>query len=269
MTITVKQLEPKEHRSFDNDYKPYDVEIPDSITCPHCQHKHKIEPQRSFFTYKEGTYEPPQYMKEITPGIELEKKTIRYNDIISICLCPKCKNTFIARYRDYIEDYFTTVEFLGTYPPLIEHHEFPPLIHKISPDFIKIYKDAETAEQQNLDNIVGMGYRKSLEFLVKKFITVTKLDTEENIKNKSLKECIEKYLSDSLLSCAGAANKLGNDHTHFYIKHKDYNLKDLKDLILQVIKLISLNQELISLEQNDITLMAQNIIEDNKSNNKK
>lgn len=47
--------------------------------------------------------------------------------------------------------------------------EFDSEIQEISPSFVKIYNQALAAEELNLSEIAGMGYRKSLEFLIKDF----------------------------------------------------------------------------------------------------
>lgn len=44
---------------------------------------------------------------------------------------------------------------------------FSDIINEISPGFVKIYNQAHEAEIRLLDDIVGGGYRKALEFLIK------------------------------------------------------------------------------------------------------
>lgn len=52
-------------------------------------------------------------------------------------------------------------------PVLSSVHLFDKKIDEISPKFNEIYKQALAAEVSNLNEIAGLGYRKSLEFLIK------------------------------------------------------------------------------------------------------
>ena len=92
------------------------------------------------------------------------------------------------------------------------------------------------AEQEHLDLIAGIGYRKALEFFVKDFSILTNPDDEEKITKMSLKQVIEDYIEDKeLKTCALASAYIGNDEGHYYRKNPDKNLTDLKNYIHGVI----------------------------------
>ena len=53
---------------------------------------------------------------------------------------------------------------------MVEYSEFPEVITRVSPRFQKIYNQANIAEENGLDEIAGVGYGKSLEFLIKDYL---------------------------------------------------------------------------------------------------
>src|SRR2546429_4779376 len=74
--------------------------------------------------------------------------------------------------------------------------EFPESIRGTSPDFCEIYNEALAAEHYRLMQICGVGYRKSLEFLIKDYVTAKHPNDADKIKNTLLGVCIEAYVSD-------------------------------------------------------------------------
>lgn len=105
-------------------------------------------------------------------------------------------------------------------------------IQKISPSFCAIYNEAFAAEQFELMQICGVGFRKSLEFLIKDYVLSKHPDKEIDIKGKFLSTCIKEYLKDSNIEkTAKRATWLGNDETHYVRIWEDKDLKDLKKLI--------------------------------------
>jgi len=110
--------------------------------------------------------------------------------------------------------------------------EFPELITKISPNYVKIYNQAFIGEENSLIDICGAGYRRALEFLVKDYIIYKKYGTEEEIQNKLLARCISEHIKDEdIKDMAKRAAWIGNDETHYFRIWKDKDLKDLKNLI--------------------------------------
>ena len=95
-----------------------------------------------------------------------------------------------------------------------------------------IYNQAFSAEQYNLTEICGVGYRKALEFLIKDYLIINNPDETEKIQKKLLGSCISEYIDNTRLkSVAKRAVWLGNDETHYIRKWETKDLQDLKKLI--------------------------------------
>jgi len=86
----------------------------------------------------------------------------------------------------------------------------------------------------NLQHICGVGYRKSLEFLIKDYL-MSEMEDEsekEQIKNKFLGACInDDVKSEKIKAVAKRAAWLGNDETHYNRKWENKDVSDLKRLI--------------------------------------
>ncbi|MBK7871124.1 MAG: DUF4145 domain-containing protein [Saprospiraceae bacterium] len=109
---------------------------------------------------------------------------------------------------------------------------FSETISSISPSFSTIYNQAIFAEQNGLNEICGVGYRKALEFLIKDYSILSNPQDKEKIEKKLLGACIDQYVTDSRLKAVSKrAVWLGNDETHYIRKWEGKNLDDLKRLI--------------------------------------
>jgi hypothetical protein len=123
----------------------------------------------------------------------------------------------------------------------------------MSPRFVEIYHQAESAEQFGLTELCGVGYRKALEFLVKDFAISYYPGESEKIRALQLSPCISSYIDNQQLKdLARASAWIGNDETHYTRKHEDYNLEHLKTYIDAIVSYITFNltaqeaQELLS-----------------------
>lgn len=149
--------------------------------------------------------------------------------------CPRsqCQEAFIGNYTrgsNYGREYF--LSYLAPYIP--KEPEIIQEIKEISPNFYKIYSQAIFAEKYKLDQVCGVGYRKSLEFLIKDYLISQLVDEKEieKIKAKYLGNCIEENISDiQIKNCAKLATWLGNDETHYARKWEDKDINDLKTLL--------------------------------------
>lgn len=201
------------HIDIGTDRYPFDLS-PD--TCPLCHHG--IEPRLI--------------------GSNVVQKAGHGGIILQLLYrCPRqdCQRAFIATYRQNI-DYrgFRAGSFyLGNTAPYAgKEPAIPAEITKISSNFVEIYSQAHTAEHFGLDQIAGVGYRKSLEFLVKDFCISNHPGNEQEIKTKFLGLCITEYVDDAnIRECAKMAAWLGNDESHYVRKWEDKEIKDLKILI--------------------------------------
>lgn len=161
------------------------------------------------------------------------------------CGCRNCYNSFLAKYRilnfsfdDYPRVNYDT-SFIRSEPKYFVKIKFDEKIELVSPSFVEIYNQSKIAEEKNLTHLCGIGYRKSLEFLIKDFAIYLNPDDKDEIISKSLAKCINDYIENKKLkTVATAAAWIGNDETHYIKKHQDYNLKDLKNFIVATVSYI-------------------------------
>lgn len=146
--------------------------------------------------------------------------------------CPACKNCFIVY---SVPSHTPTIN--GSTNMLLAPKRcfdvpIDPIIEELSPQFVEIYKQAYSAEQEYLLQICGLGYRKALEFLVKDYAIHFHPDAKEKILKTPLSKCITQYVEyPKLQSVASRAVWLGNDHAHYIPKHPEKDLEDLKSLL--------------------------------------
>jgi len=154
------------------------------------------------------------------------------NDVMEVMhICPNtsCGKSFIG-YYDYGGSayYFNGKTTIGT----IIKKEQSDTINSISTNFEIIYNQAFSAEQYNLTEICGVGYRKALEFLIKDYLIKNNPNDTEKIQKKLLGACISEYVDNTKLrTVAKRAVWLGNDETHYIRKWETKDLQDLKKLI--------------------------------------
>lgn len=149
------------------------------------------------------------------------------------CTNHSCQQLFIASYT-FSGKTANRVEYTyGSSAPIrARHHSFPEVVKNISPIFCTIYNQVEHAESQKLDQMVGIGLRKALEFLVKDFAQSEHPDKIDSIQKSNLGPCIDKYIIDqNVKQCAKRAAWLGNDETHYIRKWGDKDIADLKLLV--------------------------------------
>lgn len=116
--------------------------------------------------------------------------------------------------------------------------EFCDAINKLSPNFVKIFNQSELSEQNGYDEICGMGYRKSLEFLIKDYLCKIQPENADTIKNELLAQSIKRISENRIKTLAERCAWLGNDETHYIRKHEDYDVNTLKVFINSVIHYI-------------------------------
>jgi hypothetical protein len=195
--------------------------------CPIC--KRAIKPVQLFFHL--NTDNPS--------GTEHYKTSFMY-------LCRACNNTFIVKYENVTLTIFSGKGFWGgnisaLAPNKFVAENFNKLIHDTSPDFIKIYNEALSAETSGLEEISGIGYRKALEFLIKDFLILKNPDKKESIEKSQLGQCVTNFIDNpQLKTAASRAVWLGNDQTHYVQKFTDKDINDLKRLIRLTVHWISM-----------------------------
>ena len=153
------------------------------------------------------------------------------NKAFLLNFCPECDQCFISKHI-FDSKEGSGYRFESSAPVVPHKNTFSSNIATLSPDFVKIYNESLAAEEMGFSSICGMGYRKSLEFLIKDFLICQNPSLKETISQKTLGACIKEYISDDRLqSLAKASAWLGNDETHYVKKHNDYNVVNLKSFI--------------------------------------
>lgn len=148
--------------------------------------------------------------------------------------CPRdaCQELFIATYRRGIPGEGSRFLLKRVAPKAFRPIAFPRHVTQLSPRFVKVFNQASDAEAGKLDEIAGMGYRKSLEYLIKDFAISRDKAAEAEIKKQMLGTCITNYISDpTVQNSARRAAWLGNDETHYVRMWEDKDVNDLKLLI--------------------------------------
>ena len=160
--------------------------------------------------------------------------------------CPACNKGFITHYNYTIERKiknnisYNMLKLVNSYPKVPELHQFDENIKKLSSNFCEIFNQAYVAEQMNLNEIAGIGYRKALEFLIKDYCIDKNKEQEEKIKKEPLSQVITNYiLSDKIRNLAKASIWIGNDETHYVRKYEDKDIKDLKRFISATVAYIT------------------------------
>lgn len=203
-----------------SDDKNISIEIPGC--CPICGVAYAENPQASYI---------------IDHHDSVSARTYAY----SLYFCPHCGKCFLVEYG-VMDSYYDTPlgTFInGVYPNLTVETEFSQDISTLSPDFVKIYHQSEEAEYAGLSEICGLGYRKSLEFLVKDYAITSFPSDEEKIKSLALSPCINAYIDNPHIKALATASAwIGNDETHYVRKHENYNLGHLKAFIAAVVSCI-------------------------------
>lgn len=170
-----------------------------------------------------------------------------------IARCTSCKHLYTIFFKLFPNNEYDPILFGNLYfetkIPQI-NVSISETIKKISPNFVKIYTQALQAEKLQLNELVGMGLRKALEFLIKDYAIFNYPEKELEIKRRPLSQVIEKYVDFSdLKTLAKGAAWIGNDETH-YVKewpHKDLN--DLKKYIEASISYIELKSNIFDAQK--------------------
>lgn len=171
--------------------------------------------------------------KSITPRRYQGFLNEKILEIVYGCPDSDCGRIFTSLYRYELVSgnsyqYKYKSSSIGTF---IEK-DFSENVKILSPSFVDIFNQASRAKSMNLNHIVGIGFRKALEFLIKDYLIKKNPDNEENIKKKFLGKCIKDDISNlNVKEMAERATWLGNDETHYVRKWEDKDIKDLKILI--------------------------------------
>ena len=144
--------------------------------------------------------------------------------------CQACSLGFLGVYT--ADDRSSDLYNLSLVVP--EKHEpvsFSPEIVEVSHSFADIYQEAYAAEKAGLTQICGMGYRKSLEFLVKDYLIEKHPQESDAIAKEPLAQSIRRIDNLQIKTLAERSAWLGNDETHYIRKHDGYSYEDIKTFL--------------------------------------
>lgn len=186
----------------------------------------------------------PTYCSRCDTGIKLEMLGgFRYNRFGAIVsLCPECNKFSFTDCTLFTNSYSISCNTSVTFPKSWLKKSFSDNILDVSPSFVETYNQAYLAEQFDLSNICGVGYRKALEFLVKDYALRFHPEDQEKIFNMPLAKCISNYIDDEKIkTLAKASAWLGNDETHYVRKHPELNVGNMKLFIDTLVSVLDSN----------------------------
>lgn len=179
-----------------------------------------------------------------------------HDTIQVIFQCPRqqCRSFLIAEYwvpQGYSETY---ISLMSVYPTTTVIKEFSEIIKATSSKFIQIYNQSLEAENRELTEIAGPGYRRALEFLIKEHIIGKLLANSkepphntigEVVSETSLQKLINKYYADNpkLKQVAERGWWLGNDLTHYQQKWEGKDVTHFKQIIHMVVNWIEIEAD--------------------------
>lgn len=174
-------------------------------------------------------------------SIVIEKENNYYLYVADFC--SSCKSVLITEYKvsKVSDNTYKYEKLIRTSPEQYHKESFDENIEKMSPQFVKIYNQSLQAEKIGLDEIAGLGYRKSVEFLIKDYAIYENSEKEEEIKNTWMKVCIENYIDDKRIqTLAERSDWIGNDEAHYIRKQEDRDIEDMKKFIKAMVYFIGM-----------------------------
>lgn len=153
-------------------------------------------------------------------------------------LCNGCEHTFIGSYlaNQDKSGFYSTGDIVAVEPSHYVKQDFDNSIENLSPQFVKIYNQALAAESTSLDEIAGLGYRKSLEFLIKDFAIHLQPSDEAKIQESWFKSVIDTYINDPTIKIlVERSSWIGNDEAHYLRKQTNRDVNDMKKFIQAIV----------------------------------
>ncbi|MDO4605240.1 MAG: DUF4145 domain-containing protein [Helcococcus sp.] len=175
----------------------------------------------------------------MTPQVINQTETYNKNQVAFLVRCSHCKEFFAISYIIKKKDGVNHSELIPYSYNIKIDYDLSDEIELFSPDTKEIYMQSKTAEAYNLSHIAGIGYRKSIEFLIKDFLINVKDQDKATISNLHLSQAIDKIDNDNIKTLAKASTWIGNDETHYIKKHPDKDVNDLKKFLKALSQLLS------------------------------
>ncbi|MGJ0867569.1 hypothetical protein ACR76M_01150 [Enterococcus innesii] len=171
----------------------------------------------------------------LTGSVDYFDENNQLSEISLITMCHACNERSINVLSVSIDAYLN--HFASKIIETIPRKTFtlkviPESIKKLSSEFENIYAEADTAYKTGLNHLAGMGFRKSVEFLLTDYLLETYKDDEDKIKSiknpkTSMITKIKMLNKERLETLATASAWIGNDETHYSRRHLDFSVEDL------------------------------------------
>lgn len=162
------------------------------------------------------------------------------------CSSDICRKFFVVEYliKSLKEQGYSSYSY--TYDGPISYNRVPPVnnnlpdeLKNISPTFLETYNQSLQAELLGMNQIAGIGMRKSIEFLIKDYLINVKGKDPEKTKSKWLFPAIQDIEFEPIKNLATAATWIGNDETHYVREWQDKDVTDMKAFIRSAALFIS------------------------------
>lgn len=159
-----------------------------------------------------------------------------------ILRCPHCGELFLSKFsgvptgRRNPQLSFET--HLSSVPCAPNKSIFSEGIRVMSPNFVEIYTQAQSAEEMNYLALCGCGYRKSLEFLIKDYLCKKHPSQTEQIKSEPLGKSIGRVDDIRIKTLAERSAWIGNDEVHYVRKHTNLDVDQMKRFIVAAVSYI-------------------------------
>lgn len=185
----------------------------------------------------------PHCGKEVMPtlihSVATENSRSKNNTLAILLRCPRaeCKKYNVQSFSFVKPDSSSTLitnmkRITYTFKPHLIN-DLPKEINETFPDFKSIYDQSLEAESMGLDQIAGIGFRKSLEFLIKSYAICRDPDSQSQIEKETLNNTIDNRYGDfpRIQNLAKLAAWIGNDETHFVKKHTEIDFTNMKKFL--------------------------------------
>lgn len=178
------------------------------------------------------------FITPYTSSTHIEADTV-YQTFAVAFQCPHCGKYLITAYKYNLGDDPIKTEII---PYIITPNidlDIPKEITETFPEFTEIYRQSLLGEHYNLNEIIGMGLRKSVEFLIKDFLIRVLKEEKNTIEKLSLDKAINMIKDPKIHTLAKAAKIIGNDETHYVCKYPDKNFSDIKYFLRYLLNYIA------------------------------
>jgi len=144
--------------------------------------------------------------------------------------------------HQYNDKEYVMVKLNHSVPINFKERIFDEKLKNVSPQFVKIYNQSLKAEELCLDEIAGLGYRKSLEVLIKDFAIYNNPDKADEIKSSWMMKCLKDYIeNDKIKMLAEKSEWIGNDEAHYIKLQDDRDINDMKKFIDALVYFIAMS----------------------------